>query len=62
VHGRYASSPQQEQTWAASLARRSAGAADGVDGLAEVAGQEVGDDDLPYGPGFDHAVETGYLD
>jgi hypothetical protein len=45
-----------------SPARKSADAADGVDGLAEVAGQEAGGDGLPYGPGLDHAVATGYLD
>jgi hypothetical protein len=37
-------------------------AADGVDGLAEVAGQEIGGDDLPYGPGLGRAVATGDLD
>jgi hypothetical protein len=63
VHERHGSGPQQERAWVgASLARKSAGAADGVDRLAEVAGQEVDGDDLPHGPGLDHAVATGYLD
>jgi hypothetical protein len=45
-----------------ALAARGTGAADGVAGLAEVAGQEAGGDGLPYGSGLDHAVATGCAD
>ncbi len=44
------------------MARKSAGAADGVDGLAEITGQEAGDDDLPYCLGLGRVVATGDLD
>jgi hypothetical protein len=46
----------------AGIPSKSARAADSVDGVAEVAGQEAGGHDPPYGPGLSRAVAAGNLD